>query len=125
MSTTRSRTLLSHGWLYLPAVSSPLGGGLVKLGHGSTWAAVSVGIAPYAVCALLYAVFVIGYLAALLRYLCAGAEGQQAMVSLIDMSADAVVSILTLSRRATRRQHKPPASGPTGKSRQSGLIDPP
>jgi hypothetical protein len=103
MSTTPTRRVLSHGWLYLPAVSSPVGGGLVKLGHGSTWAAVSVGVAPYAVCALLYVVFVIGYLAAVLRFLCAGTEGQQAMARLIDVSADAVVSILTLSRRGPRR----------------------
>jgi hypothetical protein len=90
-----ARRLFTHGWLYLPAVSSPIGGGLIKLGHGGTWAAVSVGVAPYAVSALLYLVFVIGYLAAILRYLCAGPTGQHAMERLITMSANAVVSILT------------------------------
>jgi hypothetical protein len=30
--------LLAHGGLYLPAASSPIGGGLIKLGQGSTWA---------------------------------------------------------------------------------------
>jgi hypothetical protein len=90
---TLGRRLL---WLYLPAVSSPVGGGMIKLGHGSTWAAVSVGIAPYAVCALVYAVFIIGYLAAVLRYVCSDEDGQRAMERLITVSADAVVSILTL-----------------------------
>jgi hypothetical protein len=93
MRRTLGRRLL---WLYLPAVSSPVGGGLIKLGHGSTWAAVSVGVAPYAICALLYVTFIIGYLAAVLRYLCSGEEGQQAMERLIKVSATAVVSILTL-----------------------------
>ncbi|HEY1623976.1 MAG TPA: hypothetical protein VGG16_09260 [Streptosporangiaceae bacterium] len=83
-------------WLSLPAVSSPVGGGLIKLGHGSTWAAVSVAVAPYVVCALLYATFIVGYLAAVLRYVCSGADGQQAMERLITVSANAVVSILTL-----------------------------
>jgi|SRR6266851_738134 len=92
-----ARRLITHGWLYVPAVSSPIGGGLIKLGHGSTWAAASVGTAPYAVCALLYSIFVIGYLAAVLRYLCADAAGQQAMERLITVSANAVVSILTLN----------------------------
>jgi hypothetical protein len=77
-------------------VSSPVGGGLIKLGHGSTWAAVSVCVAPYAVCALLYTVFIIGYLAAVLRYVCSGEDGQRAMERLITVSANAVVTILTL-----------------------------
>jgi hypothetical protein len=91
-----AKQLLEHGWLYVPAVSSPIGGGLIKLGRGSTWAAVAVGVAPYAVCVLLYLVFVLGYLAAVMRYLCAGPDGQEAMERLITVSANAVVSILTL-----------------------------
>ena len=63
--------------LSYPAASSPIGGGLIKLGQGSTWAAVAVGMAPYAVCALLFTVFVIGYLAALIRCLCAKPEQQE------------------------------------------------
>lgn len=84
-------------WLYVPAASGPIGGGLIKLGHGGTAAAVTVAVAPYAACALLYAVFVVGYLGALVRYLCAGTAGQQAMERLIATSANAVVAILTLS----------------------------
>jgi hypothetical protein len=60
--TVRSKRLVPvHGWLYASAASSPIGGGLVKLGHGSNWAAIGVGVAPYAICALLCSVFVIGY----------------------------------------------------------------
>ncbi|HEY5985648.1 MAG TPA: hypothetical protein VIV12_04585 [Streptosporangiaceae bacterium] len=96
MTARPAKRLLGHGWLYVPAVSSPVGGGLIKLGHGSTWAAVVVGTAPYAICALLYTVFVIGYLAAVARCLCAKSE-QEAMERLITVSANAVVSILTLT----------------------------
>ena len=95
-----ARRLITHGWLYVPAVSSPIGGGLIKLGHGSTFAAASVGLAPYAVCASLYAVFIVSYLAAVLRYLCADAAGQQAMERFITVSANAVVAILTLNASA-------------------------
>jgi len=89
--------VLAHGWLYLPAVSSPIGGGLIKVGQGSTWAAVAVGLAPYAVCALLFTVFVIGYLAALIRCLCAKPEHQEMRERLITVSANAIVSIMTLT----------------------------
>jgi hypothetical protein len=114
MSGRPAKQLLEHGWLYVPAVSSPIGGGLIKLGHGSTWAAVAVGVAPYAVCVLLYLVFVVGYLAAVLRYVCAGPDGQEAMERLITVSANAVVAILTLRlfaggtpRRGLSSQHLP------------------
>ena len=56
-----------------------------------------MGLAPYAVCASLYAVFVVSYLAAVVRYLCADAAGQQAMERFITVSANAVVAILTLN----------------------------
>jgi fumarate reductase subunit C len=93
----------------VPAVSSPIGGGLIKLGHGSTWAAASVGLAPYAVCASLYVVFVVSYLAAVLRYLCADAAGQQAMERFITVSANAVVAILTLNASALPAQTMQPS----------------
>ena len=95
--TRPAKRLLAHGWAYIPAASSPIGGGLIKLGRGSTWAAAAVGLAPYAICALLFTVFVIGYLAALVRYLCAKPGEQQAMERLITVSANAIVSILTLT----------------------------
>jgi hypothetical protein len=97
VTTRPTKRLLSHGWLYVPAVSSPIGGGLIKIAHGSTWAAAVVGAAPYAICVLLCVVFVIGYLAALIRYMCAGPGGQEAMERLITVSANAIVSILTLT----------------------------
>ncbi len=86
---------------YLPTVSSPIGGGLIELGHGGVWAAVAVGAAPYAVYGLLYTVFGIVHLAAALRYLCAGPSGQQAMERLITVSAGAVVTVLASARRTT------------------------
>lgn len=97
MTARPARRLLAHGWLYVPAASSPIGGGLIKLGQGSTWAAVAVGMAPYAVCALLFTVFVIGYLAALIRCLCAKPEQQEIRERLITVSANAIVSIMTLT----------------------------
>jgi hypothetical protein len=97
VSATPAKRLLSHGWLYSPA-ACPIGGGMIKLCGGSTWAAVAVGAAPYALCAPIYLVFVLGYLAAVVRYLFSDADGQEAMAHLITMSADAVVSILTLTR---------------------------
>jgi hypothetical protein len=47
---------------------------------------------------MLYSVFMLGYLAAVTRYLCARAQGQQAMERLIMTSANSVVTILTLTR---------------------------
>jgi len=105
--TTRPRQLLARGWVYAPAAAGPIGGGLIKLGRGSTPAAVAVALAPYAVCGLLLLVFVIGYLAALARYLCAGPDGQAAMERLVVTSANAIVSILTLTCAAPPRTVSP------------------
>jgi hypothetical protein len=58
---------------------------------------VAVGLAPYAVWAVLLVVFVVGYLAALGRFLCAGAGGEDALERLVVVSVNAVVSILTLT----------------------------
>jgi hypothetical protein len=103
-----ARRLLAHGWPYVPAASSPIGGGLIKLGQGSTWAAAAVGIAPYAVCGLLFTVFVIGYLAALIRCVLTKPEEQEAMERLITVSANAIVSILTLTAATLPAQAKQP-----------------
>jgi hypothetical protein len=70
---------------------------MIKLGQGSTLAAITVSLAPYAVFALMLTVFVFGYFAALARYLWAQPEQQKAMERLIILSANAVVSILTLT----------------------------
>jgi len=116
-----TKRLLAHGWLYIPAVSSPLGGGLIKLGHGSTWAAVAVGTAPYAICAFLYALFVIGYLAALVRYLGVKPGEQEAMERLITVSANAIVAILTLT--AIRLPPQPPKVPREGSELVSTTVD--
>lgn len=81
---------------------------MIKLGKGSTLAAAAVGLAPYAVCALMLTVFVVGYLAALVRYLWAQPEQQKAMERLIMVSAIAVVSILTLTVLPLPAQSTPP-----------------
>src|ERR1039457_2441969 len=107
--TRPAKRLLAHGWAYIPAASSPIGGGLIKLGRGSTWAAAAVGLAPYAICALLFTVFVIGYLAALVRYLCAKPQEQAAMEHLITVSANAIISILTLTPATLPGQARQPA----------------
>jgi hypothetical protein len=121
MTARPAKRLLAHGWLYIPAVSSPVGGGLIKLGHGSTWAAVAVGMAPYAICAFLYAVFVIGYLAALIRYLCVKSGEQVAMERLITLSANAIVAILTLT--AIRLPAQPPTAPHTGGDTLPTVVD--
>ena len=113
MNAHPAKRLLTHGWLYIPAVSSPIGGGLIKIGHGSTWAAVTVGVAPYAICAMLYVVFVIGYLAALTK-----SGDQEAMERLITVSANAIVSILTLTTTKLPPQARQPSTARTG----TGLI---
>jgi hypothetical protein len=114
-----AKRLLAHGWLYVPAVSSPIGGGMIKIGGGSTWAAVIVGTAPYAICSVLCLVFVLGYLAAVFRYLCAEVDGQEAMARLIRVSADAIVSILTLTHDTTANNTRP-QSQITSRSRRKG-----
>jgi hypothetical protein len=95
---TRPRQLLIRGWLCASAAAGPIGGGLIKLGRGSTMAAVTVSLAPYALLGLLLLVFAVGYFAALSRYLCAGSEGQEAMKHLMMISVNAIVSILTLTQ---------------------------
>ena len=67
-----------------------------------------VGVYRWTICALLFTVFVIGYLAALIRYLCAKPEEQQAMERLITVSANAIVSILTLTAATLPGQAKYP-----------------
>jgi len=115
-----AKRLFAHGWLYIPAVSSPVGGGLIKLGHGSTWAAVTVGTAPYVICAFLCAVFVIGYLAAVTRCLVKSAE-QEAMERLITVSANAIVAILTLT--AIRLPPQPPRASQTNSEFRPATLE--
>lgn len=97
MTEPQVKRLLARGWAYVPAVSGPIGGGLIKLGRGSTEAAVAVGLAPYAIWGLLLTAFVIGYIATLLRYLCCKPEERDDAERFITVSANAIVSILTLT----------------------------
>lgn len=98
-----------YQWRYiLPGVAAPVGGGLIKIGQASTWAAVSVALAPYVVVASLYAIFIIGYIPAVVCYLFCGQDRQDAINRLITTSADAIVCLLTLTH--TRRQ---PSSRPS------------
>lgn len=100
MSTHRpkSRRLPAYSWLCMPTVGGFIGGGLVKLDHGSMLSALVVAVAPFAISLLLCILFAIGYLAAVFRYVRAGAGERDAMERLITLSANAVVSILTLSK---------------------------
>jgi hypothetical protein len=109
MTANAGRNPLTHFW---PAtVAGPMGGGLIKLGGGSTWAATIVGAAPYAMYVLGCLVFLIGYLTAVIRYVCSGPKGQEAMERLITISANAVVAILTLTRVPGTRS-RPTADNP-------------
>lgn len=98
MAEKARNRLLAHGWLYIPAVSGPIGGGLIKLGGGNVWAAVLIAAIPYALCGAMYLVFIVGYVVAVARFAWSGKEGQEAMESLIEVSANAIVAILTLTR---------------------------
>jgi hypothetical protein len=95
---TRSRRLPGQGWaVYVPAVSGPAGGGAIKLGGGSTTAAVAVALAPYAVYGLLLAAFLLAFVAALVRCIRTGPGGEEAMERLVNLSAAVIVSVLTLT----------------------------
>jgi hypothetical protein len=106
MTGKPAKRVLGHGWLYLPAASGPLGGGLIKLGGGSTWAAATVAAAPYVICLLVYSVFLIGYVTALVCHVCSGPQRQESMERLIALSADAIVGLLTLTRVTPRPAHR-------------------
>jgi hypothetical protein len=101
-----------YQWRYvLPGVAAPVGGGLIKIGQGSTWAAVSVSLAPYVVVTSLYAIFIVGYIPAVVCYLFSSPDRQDAISRLITTSADAIVFLLTLTHTSSRRQ---PSGRPSG-----------
>jgi hypothetical protein len=87
------KRIQAPGWLALPGACCPIGGGLIKIGHGSTLAALLLGVAPYVVCALVYCLFGVGFLFAALRYLWTGKPQQD----FIATWSSAVVSVLTLT----------------------------
>lgn len=90
MATRRTR-FPAQTWLPISAVCCPIGGGLLRLGHASTAAALVVAGAPYAIYALLSCFFGVAFLAATVRYLCTGQSQREFILT----SANAVVSILT------------------------------
>jgi len=114
MAPRPARRLLARGWIYVPAACSSIGGGLIKLGHGSTWAAVATVMAPYALGALLLIVHAFCHLAALTRYLLhAKPEEQHAMERLITVSANTIVSIMTLTPATIPSPAEQPADKPS------------
>jgi hypothetical protein len=89
---------VTSAWCYqLPQVAGPIGAGLIKIGHASTWAAVSVGLAPYAIVAALYGIYILEHVPAAICYLCSGRDRQDAIDRLITTSTNAIVSLLTLT----------------------------
>jgi hypothetical protein len=88
----------AYGWCYLlPEVAAPIGGGLIKIGQASTWAAVSVGLAPYVIVAAMYTIFMLEHVPAMICYLCSDRDRQDAIDRLITTSANAIVALLTLT----------------------------
>src|SRR5215472_189870 len=94
----------AYSWRYLlPATGAPLGGGLMKIGHASTWAATSVALAPFAILITIYTFFAIGYVPAMICFLSSGRDQQDAqtrqdaIASLITTSANALIALLTFT----------------------------
>jgi hypothetical protein len=54
-------------------------------------------VAPYVILAALYAIFMIGYVPAVICYLCSGGDRQEAAGRLITTSASAIVALLTFT----------------------------
>jgi len=94
----------AYSWRYLlPATGAPIGAGLMKIGHASTWAAASVALAPFTILITVYAFFAIGYVPAMICYLRSGRDQQDAktrqdaIASLITTSANALIALLTFT----------------------------
>jgi hypothetical protein len=99
MTMDRSaKKFLPNPWLFLPAVSGPLGGLMIKLEGGSVWVAAVVGAAPCAVFMLPYSAFVIGYVTVVAKWVCSGPKTPESMERLIAISANSVVAVLSLTR---------------------------
>jgi hypothetical protein len=65
-------------------------------------------LAPYVIVASLYAIFMIGYIPAVFCYLWSSEERQDAINRLITTSADAIVSLLTLTPTTSGRREQSP-----------------
>jgi hypothetical protein len=119
----RSRRPPGQGWAaYLPAVSGPAGGGAIKLGGGSTTAAVAVALAPYAVYTLLLAAFLLAFAAALVRCIRAGPGGEEAMERLVNVTVAAIVSVITLRIPPTSTGAGDPAARSGKDGRRTAVL---
>lgn len=120
------KQIRAPGWLAISGACCPVAGVLLKLGHGGTLAAFALGVAPYALCALVYCLFGVGYLFAALRYLWTGKSQQE----FLSHWSCAVVTILTLTPQAPEQlpgaatvpQPRDGSRRPTAKSRGHGTL---
>lgn len=109
MARNRETKRPAGSWYYfLPGIAAPIGGGLIKIGQSSTIAAVGVALAPY----MIMGIFMIGYIPAVICYLCSGRDRQDAINHLIATSANAIVAILTLTPTHERPGRMPYGSKP-------------
>jgi predicted ferric reductase len=75
-----------------------LGGALFKeIGHTSIWAAIGVGLAPYAVSTFRYAIFLVLHVPVEICYLCSSKSRQEALRHLIVLSTNSLVSLQSLT----------------------------
>jgi hypothetical protein len=125
MVTRNTRTRRSaYSWRYvLPATGAPIGGGLMKIGHASAWAAISVGLAPFVILVVIYVFFAIGYLPAVICFLCSGRDRQDAIVRLITASTNAMVALLTFTPMDVSSSPTPQADRPELKVLKGGSVE--
>lgn len=92
-----------------------LGGALFKeIGHTSIWAAIGVGLAPYAVSTFRHAIFLVLHVPVEICYLCSSESRQKALRHLIVLSTNSLVSlqILTLMDNSVIHSRKFPVNTP-------------
>jgi len=94
----------AHSWRYvLPATGTPIGGGLMKMGHASTLAGAGVALAPLVILIIVYIFFAVGYIPAVICFLRSGRDQQDAktrqdaITHLIATSTNAMVALLTFT----------------------------
>src|ERR1700752_2317316 len=95
------RTPASWRWV-LPEVATPAGGALggalfKEIGHTSIWAAIGVGLAPYAVSTFRHAIFLVLHVPVEICYLCSSKSRQEALRHLIVLSTNSLVSLQSLT----------------------------
>jgi hypothetical protein len=113
------KRIQAPGWLALPGACCPIGGGLLKIGHGSTLAALALGVAPYVLCALGLLLAGVGFLFAALRYLWTGKPQQD----FIATWSSAVVAVLTLT--APKPPERVPGASKVPRAKDGARRPPP